>query len=244
MKDARAATAGRARYAAAVALAAALTATPFARDGAAAGARLSAEERAGLALLDSIEAAQRTLTDLSARFTETAFQAVFEESLTSRGEVFFRKPGRLLLRYAAPDSSLLVVNERTVWLYHVPNRQAHRFRLSEESTAYGLLFGFGGSFRDARKHFRFLAEKAATRHGERVLRAVPIAESPAAEDLEEIVVAIDPKRWLPVRTRFREKGGDERLFVFEEVRRNPGVREDLFSFTPPEGVEVFDMESE
>lgn len=216
----------------------------FAGAGDAAGARLSAEERAGLALLDSIEAAQRTLADLSARFTETAFQAVFEESLTSRGEVFFRKPGRLLLRYAAPDSSLLVVNERTVWLYHVANRQAHRFRLSEESTAYGLLFGFGGSFRDARKHFRFLAEKAATRHGERVLRAVPIASSPAAEDLEEIVVAIDPARWLPVRTRFRERGGDERLFVFEEVRRNPGVPEDLFAFTPPAGVEVFDMESE
>lgn len=212
--------------------------------GAGAAPGLSAEEQRGLALLDSIEAAQRTLTDLSARFTETAFQAVFEESLTSRGEVLFRKPGQLLLRYAAPDSSLLVVNDKVVWLYHVPNRQAHRFRLSEESTAYGLLFGFGGSFRDARKHFRFLADKSPTRRGERVLRAIPNPGSPAAEDLEEIVLAIDPNRWLPVRTRFREKGGDERQFVFSEVRRNPGVPAEAFAFTPPAGVEVFDMESE
>lgn len=211
---------------------------------AAAAPRATPEERAGLALLDSMEASQRTLTDLSAHFTEVAFQSVFEESLTSHGEVFFKKPGRLLLRYGAPDSSLLVVKEKTVWLYHVANQQAHRFTLSEESTAYGLLFGFGGSFHDAKKHFRFRADKTSTGRGERVLRAVPIPGSTAAEDIEEIVIAVDPKRWLPVRTRFRETSGDERLFVFEKVTRNPGLSDALFAFTPPAGVEVFEMESE
>jgi outer membrane lipoprotein-sorting protein len=235
-------TAARAPRAAAL-LFALLCGIPAAAVPVRAAPKASAEERAGLALLDSIEAAQKTLTDLSALFTETAFQSVFEESLTSRGQVFFKKPGKLLLRYAAPDSSHLVVNGKVVWLYHVGNRQAHRFALDEESVAYGLLFGFGGSFTDAKKSFRFVADKATTRRGERVLRAVPLTGSAAAEDIEEIVIAIDPKRWLPVRTRFRETTGDERIFAFEHVTRNPGLSEDLFLFKPPEGVEVFDMES-
>ena len=200
-------------------------------------------EREGLALLDSIEAANRRLTDLSARFTETTIMPVFEDSVVARGEVFFQKPGRLLLRYGAPDSSALFVSGKTVWLHQPAQRQAHRFVLSEESTVYGLLLGFGGSFGEAKKHFTFLADGADGKRGERTLRAVPRPGSRAAEDLEEIILTVDPvRRWLPVRTRFREAGGDERLFVFGEFRRDVQIPASFFEFTPPTGTEVFDME--
>jgi outer membrane lipoprotein-sorting protein len=216
---------------------------------AARAADAAGDERAGLALLDSIETANVGLADLSAPFTETTFMPVFEESLSARGEVFFRKPAQLLLRYTSPDTSLLVVSDKTVWLHRPDMRQAHRFVLSEESTVYGLLMGFGGSFGEAKKHFRFLAaDGARTRAGgsagatrERVLRAVPRAGSAAAEDLEEILLVIDTATWLPARTRFREKGGDERTFAFGAFRRNQRLDASLFAFTPPPGTEVFDM---
>ncbi len=205
-------------------------------------ARPAPGEREGLALLDSIESANRDLTDLSARFTETTFMPLFEDSVVARGEILFQKPGRLLLRYGAPDSSLLVVNAKTVWLHQPSQRQAHRFVLSEESTVFGLLLGFGGSFEEAKKHFTFLADGSSAKRGERTLRAVPRPGSRAAEDLEEILLTVDrARRWLPLRTRFREVGGDERLFAFGDFRRNDRQPASCFEFTPPAGTEVFDM---
>jgi outer membrane lipoprotein-sorting protein len=196
------------------------------------------------ALLDSLEAAQRTMRDLSARFTQTKFVPVFEETLASSGHLYYMRPGSLLIRYDAPDTSLLSVRDSTAILYYPDLAQAHCFRVAHESAVSALLLGFGGSFREAAALFRFDEPRdaaGAKRKGYRLLRATPIPGSSAAEDIEEIVLTIDTRRWLPSQTRFRETNGDETLFVFEAMTRNSGLPESLFQIDLPPDTEMLEM---
>lgn len=191
------------------------------------------------ALLDSIEAAQRSMRDLASRFTQTKFVPAFEETLSSRGQLYFQRPGSLLIRYDAPDTSFLAVADSTVTLYYPDLEQAHRFRVREESTVSALLLGFGGSFDEASKHFRFTEAKG--RGSTRLLIATPLPGTAAADDIDEITLVIDTRRWLPTQTRFRETNGDETLFVFEKLARNSGLPDSVFRVDLPSGTEIIEM---
>jgi outer membrane lipoprotein-sorting protein len=196
------------------------------------------------ALLDSLESAQRTMRDLSARFTQTKFVPVFEETLSSSGHLYYLRPGSLLIRYDAPDTSLLSVRDSTAILYYPDLGQAHCFRVAHESAVAALLLGFGGSFREATALFTFeeLRDGAnGKRKGLRFLRATPIPGTSSAEDIEEIILTIDTRRWLPSETRFRETNGDETLFVFEKMTRNSGLSDSLFQVDLPPGTEMLEM---
>jgi len=191
------------------------------------------------ALLDSIEAAQKSTRDLASRFTQTKFVPAFEETLTSRGQLFFQTPNALLIRYDAPDTSLLAVADSTVTLYYPDLEQAHRFRVREESTVSALLLGFGGSFDEAAKHFRF--SEAKGKGSTRLLIAKPLPGTAAADDIDQITLVIDTRRWLPTQTRFRETNGDETLFIFEKLARNSGLPDSIFRVNLPEGTEIIEM---
>lgn len=207
-------------------------------------ARAPAAESPRPALLDSLEAAQRTMRDLSARFTQTKFVPVFEETLSSSGRLYYLRPGSLLIRYDAPDTSVLSVRDSTAILYYPDLGQAHCFRLEQEWAISALLLGFGGEFREAAAHFQFEEARdaaSARRKGHRFLRATPRPGTSAAEDIEEIVLTIDTRRWLPSETRFRETNGDETLFVFETMSRNTGLPDSLFRVDLPPGTEMLEM---
>lgn len=179
------------------------------------------------------------MRDLSSRFTQTKFVPAFEETLSSRGQLFFQRPDALLIRYDSPDSSVLAVSDSIVTLYYPDLEQAHRFRVRGESTVSALLLGFGGSFAEASNHFRFseVKRKGSTR----LLVAKPLAGTAAAEDIDEITLVIDTRRWLPTQTRFRESNGDETLFVFENLTRNAGLPDSMFRVSLPEGTEIIEM---
>ncbi len=191
------------------------------------------------ALLDSIEAAQKSMQDLESRFTQTKFIPAFEETLTSRGQLYFQRPDALLIRYDAPDSSVLAVSDSIVTLYYPDLEQAHRFRVREESTVSALLLGFGGSFTEAAKHFRF--SEAKGKGTTRLLVAKPLPGTAAADDIDEITLVIDTRRWLPTQTRFRETNGDETLFIFEKLTRNSELPDSIFRVSLPDGTEIIEL---
>ncbi|RPJ42892.1 MAG: outer membrane lipoprotein carrier protein LolA [Candidatus Latescibacterota bacterium] len=208
---------------------------------AAAGAGASAEET-----LARLRAVNANLVDLQASFVHTKEVPLFDEKIVSSGELFFRSPDRLLLRYAEPDSNLVVIGEGEVWLYYPGLKQAHRYDIDPESTLPGLFLALRGTIAGLDRNFDVTGEDDVDSSGAAldVLVLKPKSGTALADELREIRVAVRSDDALPVRTEFWERSGDHTSFIFTRFTRNPSVDATLFEFQPPEGTEVFEVEGE
>ncbi|MFH1277650.1 MAG: outer membrane lipoprotein carrier protein LolA [Candidatus Eisenbacteria bacterium] len=199
------------------------------------------------AILATMRAAREGVSELQGEFIHTKRAPLFEETITSRGVLFFRDPDNLRLQYTEPDSNLVLVANGYVWLYYPSLRQAHRYDIDPESTLPGLFLGLQGTLDGLYDDFEVSGaegEERADGYPTDVIRLRPKEGTDLAGDVEEIVVMIRRDTALPVRTEFREKSGDRTIFDFRGFRKNPDLPGDLFVFRPPPDTEVFELEGE
>lgn len=197
-------------------------------------------------LLERMREANEDLVDLRGLFVHTKRVPLFEETITSRGELFYGNPDRLLLQYTEPDSNRVLIGDGQVWLYYPGLQQAHRYAVDPESTLPGLFLGLRGTLRGLEKNFELAAEEGERSDGYRteILILRPREGTDLAGEVSEIRVTIRRDNALPVRTEFRESTGDETRFDFFRFERNTGLGEEIFRFDPPPGTELFELEGE
>ena len=190
--------------------------------------------------------ANEDLVDLRGLFVHTKRVPLFEETITSRGELFYGNPDRLLLQYTEPDSNRVLIGDGQVWLYYPGLQQAHRYAVDPESTLPGLFLGLRGTLRGLEKNFELAAEEGERSDGYRteILILRPREGTDLAGEVSEFRVTIRRDNALPVRTEFRESTGDETRFDFFRFERNTGLGEEIFRFDPPPGTELFELEGE
>jgi outer membrane lipoprotein-sorting protein len=152
----------------------------------------------------------------------------------------------LLLRYADPDSNVVLISGGILWLYYPSLRQAHRYEIEPKSSLPGLFLALQGKLEGLEEKFRVAAEDGEREQGyaTEVLLLYPLEGTVLAEEVEMIRLVIRKSDSLPVRTEFREITGDRTLFEFFDVQKNPGLDAGIFRFVPPEGTEVFEVEGE
>ena len=198
------------------------------------------------AVLARMRAAQADLVDLTAAFTHAKKAPLFDEEITSKGRLFYRRPDLLLLRYEEPDSSGVWIDGDRIWLYYPGLKQAHRYAIDPESTLPGLFLGLRGTLEGLEEKFQVRAEPGGRERGftTDVLVLHPREGTDLFGEVDRIRVVVRREDGLPLRTEFRETSGDLTRFVFDDFSRNPGLDESLFHFVPPEGTEVFESEGE
>lgn len=177
--------------------------------------------------------------DLTARFTQSSEVVSLgggaaAPASISGGEVSFSKPGRMRWSYEQPEPSLVVTDGEELWLYDPAAKEAQRVRTSRgflSGAALQFLLGHGEMSRD----FRIRA--LACTETEARLDLVPKREA-AYERLE---IRVDPATGEVKETAVFDLVGNVTRVAFADVRTNSGLAEDLFRFSPPEGVRVVEV---
>ena len=177
--------------------------------------------------------------DLSARFTQTTQvvslgAASQSNATTSSGEVDFSKPGRMRWSYEIPEPSLVVTDGEELWIYDPGMKEAQKYHAGEgflSGAALQFLLGEGEMSRDYR------------------VRALSCGDAEARLDLrprraaayERLEIRVDPATGEVKETAVFDLVGNVTRVAFEDVRTNSGLAEDLFRFSPPEGVKVVEV---
>lgn len=177
--------------------------------------------------------------DLTARFTQTtqvvALGAASQSNATtSNGEVNFSKPGRMRWSYEQPEPSLVVTDGQDLWIYDPGSKEAQKYHAGQgflSGAALQFLLGQGEMSKDFRVR-AIACEKNEVRLDLRPRRAA------AYEHLE---VRVDPATGEVRETAVFDLVGNVTRVAFEDVRINGGLGEDLFRFSPPEGVKVVEV---
>ena len=177
-----------------------------------------------------LEAHHARTADLVARFTQSYRSGMLGREVVERGIVSVKRPGRMRWEYRDPEPKLFVSDGRTFSFYVPADRQVVVSEQDpERSLAARLLSGRGGLTDDFEVSLDEPVEAGVFR-----LRLVP--RRPEA-DVERALLDVEASG--RIRSILLEDiQGNRTRFRFENVRENTGLRDSLFRFDVPAGVEV------
>jgi outer membrane lipoprotein carrier protein len=168
--------------------------------------------------------------DLQARFEQTLVSSALGAGPSESGRVYLRRPGRMRWEYTKPEAKIALLVDRRAEIYLAAERRLHRADLSrEEEPLAALLSG------TAPLGTVFAVSPLPPAHGLVRLKLVPRNREAG---MQEIVVGLDPDSAAVLRIETLDQGGNRMAYVFSGLRRNAGIAEGVFRFTPPAGTEV------
>lgn len=138
--------------------------------------------------------------------------------------------------YRTPEERLFVVDGDTMYSYAPADRQARRDSVGESfDDRVPILFLLGRS--DLEGEFSdYTSESDVQVPGACGMRMTPRRES----EVEEVLLEVDPSTFDIRRMRLRFFDDSITDFVFEAIRTNRGLDEELFDFVAPPGVPLVD----
>lgn len=195
-------------------------------------------------VLAECDKANQALTDLTADMNYIRVIKALDQRDVRSGDMKFKKPRKVYIRFSKPEEKLHIVNEDTIWVYTPAEKQAERYRVSKDrQRETGFVdFGFGGSVDDVKKNYTVTL--SATQHREG--KAFYLLElRPKSDEVDtpydRTLLLIEESRWIPTEiTLFESEGEIVTTIELKNIRVNPGVPDKTFEFKPPRGVQVIE----
>jgi outer membrane lipoprotein carrier protein len=195
-----------------------------------AGPVKTGDARLAESLLHRIEERNSRTRDLVARFSQSYRSGILGREITERGVVSIKRPGRMRWDYRDPERKLFVSDGHTFYFYVPADKQVIVSEQDQQrSLASRLLFGKGGLGEEFEASLDEPLEEGVVR-----LRLVPRREQ---QDVQQAFVDVEPSGRIRA-ILLQDVQGNRTRFRFEGVRENTGLRDDLFRFEVPKGVEV------
>jgi len=180
-------------------------------------------------LVRRLEQRQRSVGDLTARFVQTYRSGLIGREIVERGVVSIKQPGRMRWEYREPEKKTFVSDGRTFYFYVPADRQVIvRDQAGDRSVPALLLSGQGHLLE------QFEAGMEIGPPGLTRLRLVPRKPDP---EIQKVFVDVDDETRIRAIHVFDAQGNLSR-FDFADMRENVGLKDRLFRFEIPRGVEV------
>lgn len=201
-----------------------------------------ASDPALTATLQRMDQALVHLKDLKGRFRQDRWSPAFPEPEAASGELWFRRPGDLVLEYAKPLEQQMVVDSSGVWIYLVAEKQAQRYPFStpaERDAALAVLWQPSSMLKrlyEIRPAGTLPQGEKAEKAGE-WLTLVP-RDPTLAEALVRAHIRLAKKSGLADCVIVEKQDGERVRLEVKSIAANPGLPSSRFEFKPPPGVEV------
>ena len=152
------------------------------------------------------------------------------------GILYLKKPGKMRWEYRSPKEKVFVSDGKSAWFYLPDERQARKSSLKQlEDLRSPLAFLLGKSKLEKELQGLSLApDIAPSSAGDVVLRGVPKA---MADRVNEVILEITPDARI-ARIVLEQGDGSRTEFRMTGQQENVALRDSLFTFDAPAGVEV------
>jgi outer membrane lipoprotein carrier protein len=171
--------------------------------------------------------------DFTADFTHTYTGGVLKKTITERGTVQIKKPGRMRWEYTAPERKTFVSDGRKIYSYVPADRQvviADMPADNEATTAVLFLAGKGNLTRDFNVSY--------AEGGGPDTWALRLEPRQRQRDYDWLELIVD-RQTMQIRTLVAaDQQGGRSTFQFTSYRENTGLADKIFAFSIPRGVDV------
>lgn len=175
-------------------------------------------------ILDNV---RKDLTAMSADFEQYETDANERMSEKSTGKMWLNFPNQFKWEYLSPAPQLIVANGEQVWIYDEDLDQVTiKRQQSTQNPIYILL-----NKQETEKNYtlEFLASDGT-------IQWISMLPKVPSDEIKQVWLGIvdDKIRVLKLKNQL----DNIVAFEFDNIKKNPQLTDDFFTFTPPEGVDV------
>ncbi|MDR2365022.1 MAG: outer membrane lipoprotein chaperone LolA [Zoogloeaceae bacterium] len=184
----------------------------------------------------AIDALERFLTatkSFQAEFSQSTFGQNSPAPQSAKGSVALARPNKFRWEISEPYAQLVVGDGKQVWLFDPELEQVTRREMDAALSASPVALLVGK--RDILKQFDLLEEGKADAEGIFWASAHPKNK----ESFESVRVGFHANGQL-AGMEFLDAFGQTTAFRFHRLQQNPRLPDRLFTFIPPEGVDVIE----
>ena len=199
--------------------------------GQAVGKRLPSETNTRETIVTRLQARYDETDGFRADFVQEVTSATLGQTLRSRGQVFFKKPGRMRWEFTEPQQ-LLIADGSALWLYQPAERQVVKtpFQYAFSSqTPVSFLTGVGRLEED----FSVLPQGETSSVYQ--LRLTP---KQAAEAIGLLDIEVSKETFDILQALITDPLGNTTRVSFTNIERETALGDDLFRFELPPGIDL------
>ncbi len=192
------------------------------------------------AVVKKLQARYRKTKDLKADFKQSTRIEGFATPIASSGRVYIKKPGKLRWDYRDPTVEEIYVNKNDVYMYVPEHKQVLVGELTKMTASRAPLQLLQG-VANLEEQFRVVPTGGAARGagGLPLVTLLPKSDGrDSVQTITKIVIEVQPKTYFLKTVAIHEISGNVSTFKFTNLQANSGLRDSLFTFRPPPGVEV------
>lgn len=187
------------------------------------------------AIVDAIQKQYDATDTFQARFIQRSYLKILGQSQKAEGSVSIKKPGKMKWEYKAPDRQVLVSNKQGLWLYLPDEKQVTKMKPQSiySSNTPALFLAGRGKLTES-----FTIGKVTEEKGVYIAELIPRDK---VQSLSKMVLLADKKNFQIVGSRVYDNLGNKTEMLFSNIKTNPNLKEKLFQFKVPKGVELIDL---
>jgi chaperone LolA len=184
---------------------------------------------AAAASTDRLKAFVEQSRSASADFSQTVLDRGGKKIQQASGNLQFSRPGKFRWTYIAPYEQLIVGDGTRLWIYDKDLNQVTVRKLDDAlgASPAALLAG------DNAIEKNFDLKSVASKDGLEWLEATPKSSETTFEQIRMGFRGPDLDTM-----ELKDQFGQLTVIRFTDVKRNPSLAADLFTFTPPKGADV------
>lgn len=195
-------------------------------------------------VLAGIEMANSSFKTMKADITFTRTITLLESTETSQGELSYKKPQKLYLKFYPPKNEVNIVDGKYVWVYHPNEKQVEKYEMSKGKQSSQSMsffeFGYGESVGEARKNYEITLVDTMGAEPKQVYTLNLKPKDPKSQ-YSGIKIWVEDGFWLPHKIELGESGGEViNTIEFKNIKLNKGMSDKLFTFDVPRNVEIIE----
>ena len=178
-----------------------------------------------------------THEDFKANFVQESIVKSLGKKQMSEGTVYFKKPGKMRWNYQKPFKQEIVSDGKTLWNYRAEDKQVMVGQMSQ--TVQGkvpstFLAGLGNLQRDFQARW-------GKEPSPREPYSLELTPQDIQGSLEKLFLLVDRESYQILQARIQDVMGNTTQITFSKIQFDNRLPDSLFTFTPPKGVEVFNL---
>ena len=190
-------------------------------------------------LIAKIQERYEQTKNLRAKFVQEATIKSINQTLTEEGTVYFKKPKRMLWDYSKPSHKRLVINPQKAWLY-IPDENLVYVQDAKKVLTSKMTVRFIAGIGKLKDDFQitFAPQNSTDEKGNYLLCLTPYSQEMG---IEKLTMKINKDTFYTMNFNFIDIYGNITKLTFTDMKTNINLPDSMFNYTPPEGVEIYEV---